>query len=97
MDELMQRDEDSLVQQRLHSDRHRRASTVVEVSGDVQTPKWSDQVCRQGVAEKHLVTKAHESPREHERKLREEVDRPSCLCQENRRNRHQKMPKRDEV
>ena len=34
MDELMQRDEDALVQQRLHSDRLRRGSTVVEASGD---------------------------------------------------------------
>ena len=36
MDELMQRDEDTLVQQRLHSDRLRRGSTVVEASGDEQ-------------------------------------------------------------
>ena len=34
MDELMQRDEDALVQQRLHSDRLRRGSTVVEASAD---------------------------------------------------------------
>ena len=34
MDELMQRDEDTLVQQRLHSVRLRRGSTVVEASGD---------------------------------------------------------------
>ena len=34
MDELMQRDEDALVQQGLHSDRLRRGSTVVETSGD---------------------------------------------------------------
>ena len=34
MDELMQRDEDALVQHRLHSDRLRRSSTVVEASGD---------------------------------------------------------------
>ena len=33
-DELMQRDEDALVQQRLHSDRLRRGSTVVEASVD---------------------------------------------------------------
>ena len=34
MDELMQRDEDALVQQRLHADRLRRGSTVVEASRD---------------------------------------------------------------
>ena len=33
-DELMQRDEDALVQQRLHADRLRRGSTVVEASGN---------------------------------------------------------------
>ena len=34
MEELMQRDEDALVQQRLNTDRLRRGSTVVEASGD---------------------------------------------------------------
>ena len=34
MEELMQLDEDTLVQQRLHSDRLRRGSTVVDASGD---------------------------------------------------------------
>ena len=34
MEELMQRDEDTLVQQRLHADRLRRGSTVVEASED---------------------------------------------------------------
>ena len=34
MEELMQRDEDALVQQRLHTDRLRRGSTVVEASED---------------------------------------------------------------
>ena len=34
MEELMQRDEDALVQQRLHTDRLRRSSTVVEASED---------------------------------------------------------------
>ena len=34
MEELMQRDEDALVQQRLHTDRPRRGSTVVEASED---------------------------------------------------------------
>ena len=34
MDELMQRDEDALVQQRLHADRPRSGSTIVGASGD---------------------------------------------------------------
>ena len=34
MEELMQRDEDAVVQQRLHTDRLRRGSTVVEASED---------------------------------------------------------------
>ena len=34
MEEFMQRDEDTLVQQRLHADRLRRGSTVVEASED---------------------------------------------------------------
>ena len=34
MDELMQRDEDALVQQRLHADRLRSGSTIVGASGD---------------------------------------------------------------
>ena len=39
MEELMQRDEDALVQQRLHTDRLRRGSTVVEASeGERRNP-----------------------------------------------------------
>ena len=34
MDELMQRDEDALVQQRLHADRLRRGSMTAGASGD---------------------------------------------------------------
>ena len=37
IDELMQRDEDALVQQRLHADRHRRGPTVAGSSGDERT------------------------------------------------------------
>ena len=36
MDELMQRDEDALVQQRLHADRLRRGSMTARASGDEQ-------------------------------------------------------------
>ena len=74
VEELMQRDEDTLVQQRLHADRLRRGSTVVEASEDERRNPDVEMV-RIGpavgeAAEKHLVTKAHESPREQERRLR---------------------------
>ena len=42
MEELMQRDEDALVQQRLHTDRLRRGSTVAKrakMSEEIQTLK----------------------------------------------------------
>ena len=72
MDELMQRDEDALVQQRLHADRLRRGSTPdrAEMNEGIQTSKWSDQACRQGVAEMHTKSEAHKhkSPREQEQK-----------------------------
>ena len=100
MEELMQRDEDTLVQQRLHADRLRRGSTVVEASEDERRNpdvEMADRACRRGAAEKHLVTKAHERPREQERRLREIVEKLSSLGQENPCKRRQKMPKRDEV
>ena len=39
MEELMQRDEDAPVQQRLHTDGVRRGSTVVDASEEIQTLK----------------------------------------------------------
>ena len=63
MDELMQRDEDALVQQRLHADRLRRGSMTAGASGDERTSKWSDQACRQGVAEMHPESVGAEEPR----------------------------------
>ena len=54
MEELMQRDEDTQVQQRLHTDRLRRGSTVIEASEDERrnpgTLKWLDRVYRRGAA-----------------------------------------------
>ena len=73
MEELMQRDEDALVQQRLHTDRLRRGSTVVEASEDERRNpdvEITGSVCRRGAAEKHLVAKAHENPREQKQRLR---------------------------
>ena len=61
MEELMQGDEDTLVQQRLHTDRLRRGSTVVEASEDERRNPDVDtagSVYRRGAAEKHLVAKA---------------------------------------
>ena len=57
----------------------------------------SAKACRRGAAEKHLVTKAHESPREQERRLRGVVEKLSSLGQENPCKRRQKMPIRDKV
>ena len=96
MEELMQRDGDTLVQQRLHVDRLRRGSTVVEASEEIQTLKWLDRVHRRGTAEKHLVT-THQNPREQGRRLRGIVKKLSSLGQEDPCKRRQKMPKRDEV
>ena len=59
MDELMQRDEDVLVQQRLHADRLRRGLTTAGASGDERRNPDVEMVgsglpaCRQGVAEMH--------------------------------------------
>ena len=64
MDELMQRDEDALVQQRLHADRLRRGSTVAGSSALMR----SDQACRKGAAEMHPESEAHTSPRAQEQK-----------------------------
>ena len=100
MEELMQRDEDTLVQQRLHTDRLRRGSTVVEASEDERRNpdvERLDRVYRRGAAEKHLVAKAHENPREQKQRLRGVVEKLFSLGQENPCKRRQKMPKQDEV
>ena len=61
----MQRDEDTTGAE----DRLRRGSTVVEASRDEQRdPAVGER------REKHLVTKAHESPREQEWRLRGVVE-----------------------
>ena len=79
------------------SEEARQLSKQAKMSEDIQTLNWSDQACRREVAKKHLVTKAHESPREQERRLRGVVEKLSSLGQENPCKRRQKMPKRDEV
>ena len=53
------------------------------MSEDIQTLKWSDQACSREAAEKHLVTKARESSREQERRLRGVVEKLASLGQEN--------------
>ena len=98
VEELMQHDEDTLVQQRLHADRLRRGSTVVEASKDEHPDvEMAQSGLLLGAAERHLVTKAHESPREQEWRLREVLEKLSSLGQENPCKRRQKMPKRDKV
>ena len=72
MDELMRRDEDALVRQRLHADRLRRGSTVAGSSGDerrIQTLKRSDQACRQGAAEMHSESEGQMNPWEQRPKM----------------------------
>ena len=103
MDELMQRDEDTLVQLRLHSDRLRRGSAVVEARGDERrdpdVEMTGSGLPSGGAAEKHLVAKAHE--RVHKNRNRscgEQVEMHLELeGQENPCKQRQKMPKRDEV
>ena len=56
MDELMQRDDVALVQRRPHADRPGETQGPLEraeMNEGIQTSKWSDQACRQGVAEMH--------------------------------------------
>ena len=79
------------------SEEARQLSKQAKMSEDIQTLKWLDQVYRRGAAEKHLVAKAHQNPREQKQRLRGVVERPSSLGQENPCKRRQKMPKRDEV
>ena len=72
MDELMQRDEDAFLQQRLHADRLRRGSMIAgraEMNEWIQTSKWSDHACWQGVAEMHTVLEAQEIPRDQRQKM----------------------------
>ena len=67
------------------------------MSEEIQTLKWLDRVYRRGVAEKHLVVKAHEHPLEQKQRLRGAVEKLFSLGQENPCKRRQKMPKQDEV
>ena len=97
MEELMQRDEDTLVQQRLHTDRLRRGSTVVEASEDERRNPDVEMAGSGRAAEKHLVAKAHENPREQKQRLRGVVEKLLSLGQENPCKRRQKMPKQDEA
>ena len=67
------------------------------MSEEIQTLKWLDQVYRRGAAEKHLVAKAHENPREQKQRPRGVVEKLFSLGQENPCKRRQKMPRQDEV
>ena len=101
MEELMQRDEDALVQQRLHTDRLRRGSTVVEASEDERRnpdiemtgsglPSGSGGEASRGEG-------ARESTRTETEAARSIVEKLLSLGQENPCKRRQKMPKQDEV
>ena len=95
MEELMQRDEDTLVQQRLHADRLRRGSTVVEASEDER--RNPDVEIAGSGSRRGAAATAHENPREQKQRLRGAVEKLFSLGQENPCKRRQKMPKRDEV
>ena len=62
MNELMQRDDNALVQQRLHVDKLRRSSTVAGSSGDERRNPDTEAV---GM---HPESEGHKSPREQEQK-----------------------------
>ena len=79
------------------SEEARQLSKQAKMSEEIQTLKWLDRVYRRGAAEKHLVAKAHENPREQKQRLRGVVEKLFSLGQENPCKRRQKMPKRDEV
>ena len=57
--------------------RARQFSKRAEMSEEIQSLKWLDRVYRRGAAEKHLVAKAHENPREQERRQRGVVEKLS--------------------
>ena len=87
MDELMPRDEDALVQQRLHSDRLRRGSTVVEASGDERrdpdVEAIGSDLSSGSDGEISRDEDARGSTRIGTLKLRGVVERPFCLGQQN--------------
>ena len=66
MDQLMQRGEAALVQQRVHADKLRRGSMTSGASGDER--RDPDVACWQGVPETHPESEEHKSPREQEQK-----------------------------
>ena len=100
MEELMQRDEDTLVQQRLHTDRLRRGSTTVEASEDERRnpdvemagsglPSRSGGDASRGEGARESTRTETEAARRMEKLL--------SLGQENPCKWRQKMPKQDEV
>ena len=101
MDELMQRDEDALVQQRLHSDRLRRSSTVVEESGDERRDPDVEMVGSGLPSGSGGEAPGDEGARVSTRTGTEAARSSGETLQpgsgENPCKRRQKMPKRDEV
>ena len=100
MEELMQRDEDALVQQRLHTDRLRRGSTVVEPSEDERRnpdvemtgsglPSGSGEEASRGEGARESTRTETEAARSSGETLQ--------TGQENPCKQRQKMPKQDEV
>ena len=97
MEELMQRDEDALVQQRLHTDRLRRGSTVVEASEDERRNPDVEMTGSGLPLGSGGEASRGEGARESTRTETEAVEKLLSLGQENPCKRRQKMPKQDEV
>ena len=100
MDELMQRDEDALVQQRLHADRLRSGSTIVGASGDERKDPDVETV-GSGLpsgssAEAPRVGGAQESMRTGTEAAERKEMHLELEGQMNPWKRRQRMPKRDE-
>ena len=57
------------------SEEARQLSKRAKMSEEIQSLKWLDRVYRRGAAEKHLVAKAHENPREQKQRLRGAVEK----------------------
>ena len=96
MEELMQRDEDTLVQQRLHTDRLRRGSAVVEASTD-ERRNPDVEMAGSGSPSGSGEASRGEGARESTRRGTEAARSSGETLQDNPCKRFQKMPTQDEV
>ena len=99
-EQLMQRDEDTLVQQRLHADKLRRGSTIVEASVDERKDPDIVMDGRGLLSGSRTKTSRDEGVREFKRSRTEVAERSGVHLQLGLKNpwrRRQMMPKRDEA